>query len=143
MDSVIGFVIALVPLIALHEMGHMFTAKALGVWVREFGIGLPPRIGKLFQWQETVFTLNWLPLGGFARMEGEEDMLSEVEPIEIEPAPPTPAELQAQREAREHSLYAKSPFKRILIYLGGPMTNLLTAWVLAILLFLTGTPGHR
>ncbi|HEY89199.1 MAG TPA: site-2 protease family protein [Thermoflexia bacterium] len=162
MNSVIGFVVALVPLIVLHEMGHMFTAKRLGVWVREFGLGLPPRIIKLFQWQETEFTLNWLPLGGFARMEGEEDFTSTVEPpaqeeftllVEIqepmlmdeetveppttEKVPPTAAELQA---AQEHSLYAKSPFKRILIYLGGPLMNLLTAWVLAILLFATGTP---
>jgi len=81
-NSVIGFVVALVPLIALHEIGHMLMAKWLGVWVREFGIGLPPRMIKLFQWQETEFTLNWLPLGGFARMEGEEALLAEDEPGE-------------------------------------------------------------
>ncbi len=137
MDSVIGFVVALVPLIALHEIGHMFMAKWLGVWVKEFGIGLPPRIIKLFQWQETEFTLNWLPLGGFARMEGEEALLAADEPEE---ATPTAADLIAMEESRKHSLYAKSPYQRILIYLGGPLMNLLTAWVLAILLFTTGTP---
>ncbi|MCD4739007.1 MAG: M50 family metallopeptidase [Anaerolineae bacterium] len=136
-NSVIGFVVALVPLIALHERGHMLMAKWLGVWVMEFGIGLPPRMIKLFQWQETEFTLNWLPLGGFARMEGEEALLAEDKPEE---AKPTAADLLAMAEAQKHSLYAKSPFKRILIYLGGPLMNLLTAWVLAILLFTTGTP---
>jgi regulator of sigma E protease len=139
MGSILGFIVALVPLIALHEMGHMFIAKWVGVWVREFGIGLPPRIAKLFKWQETDFTLNAIPLGGFARMEGEEDMLMDESQAE-EPESTTPEERAQKAEAKRHSLYAQSPRKRILIFLGGPLMNLLTGLVLSIVLFVTGIP---
>ena len=137
LGSILGFFVALVPAIALHEMGHMFVAKWAGVWVREFGIGFPPRIAKLFQWQETEFTLNWIPLGGFARMEGEgyEENMSLAE--EEEPDTRSPEEIE---EARQHSLHTQPPGKRTLIFMGGPMMNLLTGWVLAVTLFLTGIP---
>ncbi|MEK7510538.1 MAG: M50 family metallopeptidase [Patescibacteria group bacterium] len=58
-------------LIILHELGHFFLAKKLGVKVEEFGIGMPPRIlGR--KWGETLYSVNALPIGGFVRMEGEE-----------------------------------------------------------------------
>ena len=126
---------ALVPLIALHELGHMLVAKWAGVWVPEFGIGFPPRILRLFKWQETEFTLNWLPLGGFARMEGE-GLMDEQSP-EGEEDKRTPEE---KEEARKHSLYTQPPGKRVLIYLAGPVTNLLIGWFLAVLVFLIGVP---
>lgn len=135
--AILGFFVALVPLIALHELGHMFTAKAVGVWVREFGIGFPPRIKKLFQWQETEFTLNWLPLGGFARMEGEVTFAEE-DPAAVEEK--SPEQLADAAEAHRHSLYAQPPGRRMLIFLGGPLMNLLTAWVLAVVMFIPGYP---
>ncbi|MBN1261233.1 MAG: site-2 protease family protein, partial [Anaerolineae bacterium] len=134
--GILGFVVALVPLIILHELGHMFAAKSLGVWVREFGIGYPPRMLKLFKWQETVFTLNWLPIGGFARMEGEEFVEQDAAMAEHEVDEDRPS----IEEVRAHSLYAQSPFRRILIYLAGPAMNLLTAWVLSILIFAVVVP---
>ena len=132
---ILGFIVALVPLIALHELGHMLVAKWAGVWVPEFGIGFPPRILRLFKWQETEFTLNWLPLGGFARMEGE-GLMDEQSP-EGEEDKRTPEE---KEEARKHSLYTQPPGKRVLIYLAGPVTNLLIGWFLAVLVFLIGVP---
>jgi regulator of sigma E protease len=58
-------------LVILHEMGHFFAAKKFGVKVEEFGIGLPPRLfGK--KYGETIYSVNALPIGGFVRMEGEE-----------------------------------------------------------------------
>lgn len=134
---VLGFIVALVPLIALHELGHMLVAKWAGVWVPEFGIGFPPRILHLFKWQETEFTLNWLPLGGFARMEGEGVMDEQAKEATAEEDKRTPEE---KEEARKHSLYTQPPGKRILIYLAGPGTNLVIGWILAILLFLIGVP---
>ncbi|MGC9398279.1 MAG: M50 family metallopeptidase [Anaerolineae bacterium] len=134
MGSILGFLVALVPLIVLHELGHMLAAKWAGVWVHEFGIGMPPRLVKLFKWQETEFTLNALPLGGFARMEGE-GLLT--------PAEGTPKgeeEVKKDPEAERHGLYAQPPGKRMLIFLSGPMMNFITGWVLAIVLFLTGVP---
>ncbi|MBN1919655.1 MAG: site-2 protease family protein [Anaerolineae bacterium] len=130
---VLGFLVALVPLIIVHELGHMFTAKALGVWVREFGIGFPPRIKKLFQWQETEFTLNWLPLGGFALMEGE-PALEEADSGVVKEK--TPEQLAHEAEAQRHSLFAQSPLRRLPIFFSGPLTNILMAWLLAIGIFI-------
>lgn len=59
-------------LILLHELGHYLVAKLFGIKVEEFGIGIPPKALKLFTWRETDFTLNWLPLGGFVRLAGED-----------------------------------------------------------------------
>jgi regulator of sigma E protease len=74
-DGLINVVILLallVGLVLLHELGHFVTAKRAGVKVHEFGIGFPPRALVLFRRGETAYTLNWLPIGGFVRLEGEE-----------------------------------------------------------------------
>lgn len=135
---VIGFILGLIPLILVHEFGHLIMAKLMGVWAREFGIGYPPRIIKLFRWQETDFTLNWLPLGGFLRMEGEETFDNDEEESSTEPDPKVLAE---REEAKNHTLYSKSPLQRILIYLGGPLMNLITAWIIAIIIYMSGMPA--
>ena len=62
----------LVGLVLVHELGHFVLAKRAGVKVHEFGIGFPPRAAVLFRRGETTYTLNWLPIGGFVRLEGEE-----------------------------------------------------------------------
>ena len=63
---VIGF------LILVHELGHFATAKWFGVKVTEFGFGFPPRIFGI-RFGETIYSINWIPLGGFVKMVGEED----------------------------------------------------------------------
>ncbi|HVM30136.1 MAG TPA: M50 family metallopeptidase [Candidatus Limnocylindrales bacterium] len=62
----------LVVLVVIHEFGHFIVARRAGVRVHEFGIGFPPRAAVLGNDGETTYTLNWLPLGGFVRLEGEE-----------------------------------------------------------------------
>lgn len=59
-------------LIFIHELGHFATAKWFGIKVTEFGFGFPPRIFGV-RYRGTVYSLNWIPLGGFVRMVGEED----------------------------------------------------------------------
>src|SRR6266508_429995 len=70
--SVLPFLGMLVALIVAHELGHFFTAKAFGIKVLEAGVGYPPRIWG-FEWRGTIYSINWLPLGGFVRLLGEED----------------------------------------------------------------------
>ena len=70
-ETVLPFVGILVGLILIHEAGHYFTAKLAGVRVEEFGVGFPPRFrGKRIG--ETIYSINWLPLGGFVKLTGEE-----------------------------------------------------------------------
>ncbi len=70
--AILWFVAVLMFLVFIHELGHFVTAKWRGVKVLEFGIGMPPRIwGK--QYGETLYSLNWIPIGGFCKMLGEED----------------------------------------------------------------------
>ena len=71
-QSALIFVVILVSLVVAHELAHFFTAKLFGVHVLEFGVGFPPRVfAKRFG--ETEYSLNWMPLGGFVRLLGEED----------------------------------------------------------------------
>ena len=71
-ESALIFGVMLVSLVVAHEFAHFVTAKLFGVYVHEFGIGFPPRIwGKHFG--DTEYTVNWLPVGGFVRLMGEED----------------------------------------------------------------------
>lgn len=68
--SILIFLIILSILILVHELGHFIMARRAGIWVEEFGIGLPPRIiGK--KMGETLYSLNLLPFGGFVRLHGE------------------------------------------------------------------------
>ncbi len=71
LDIVILFAI-IVGLVLAHELGHFVMARRAGVRVHEFGIGFPPRAAILYRGRETLYTLNWLPIGGFVRLEGEE-----------------------------------------------------------------------
>jgi regulator of sigma E protease len=66
----LGILIVFSILILFHEFGHFIVAKKSGVWVEEFGFGLPPRIfGKKIG--DTIYSLNWLPIGGFVKLHGE------------------------------------------------------------------------
>lgn len=61
---------ALSVLVLVHEFGHYIAARLSGVWVEEFGIGLPPKIwGKKIG--KTLYSINALPIGGFVRLHGE------------------------------------------------------------------------
>ncbi len=70
--TIVSFIIVLGALVFFHELGHYWMARRSGIVVEEFGMGYPPRLTKLFTYDGTDFTLNALPLGGFARMKGED-----------------------------------------------------------------------
>lgn len=81
MDIIIGIIVGIIVLTALvvvHELGHAMMARRFGVVVEEFGVGFPPRakvwkISKSFLGRNVEYTLNWLPLGGFVKLQGEHD----------------------------------------------------------------------
>jgi regulator of sigma E protease len=88
------FVVMLSILVFVHELGHFLTCKWLGVHVEEFGFGFPPRLAGVTKdaegkWRafwgqkaprfnpqvgpRTIYSLNWIPVGGFVRPEGEDN----------------------------------------------------------------------
>jgi regulator of sigma E protease len=69
--TVAAFIAILVVLVLVHELGHFLVAKRAGITVEEFGIGFPPRIASVM-WRGTRYSVNWIPLGGFVRMLGED-----------------------------------------------------------------------
>jgi regulator of sigma E protease len=69
--TIAAFLAVLVVLVLVHELGHFIAAKRAGITVQEFGIGFPPRIGSVV-WRGTRYSLNWIPLGGFVKMLGED-----------------------------------------------------------------------
>lgn len=76
--SVIMGLVILVILVAMHEFGHGVVARRNGVRVKEFGIGFPPRakgwvVKKSVLGKNVLYSLNWLPLGGFVNLQGEND----------------------------------------------------------------------
>ena len=58
-------------LILVHEIGHFVAARSIGVKVEEFGIGLPPRL-KGWRRKGVLWSINWIPFGGFVRVLGED-----------------------------------------------------------------------
>ena len=64
-------ILAFEVLILVHELGHFLTARAFGVKVNEFAIGMGPKLLKK-QGKETLWTLRAIPIGGFCAMEGED-----------------------------------------------------------------------
>ena len=71
LGTVAAFIGVLVVLVLVHELGHFLVAKRAGITVEEFGIGFPPRITST-TWRGTRYSLNWIPLGGFVKMLGED-----------------------------------------------------------------------
>lgn len=68
--SFLVFFLVLSVLVIIHELGHFLVAKKNGIWVEEFGFGLPPKLfGKKIG--DTEYTINLLPFGGFVRLHGE------------------------------------------------------------------------
>ena len=65
------FVGTILVLVGLHEAGHFFTAKAFGVYVKEFAIGFGPKLLAV-RGKETRYTIRAIPFGGYVRMAGED-----------------------------------------------------------------------
>lgn len=68
----IVFILILSVLVLIHELGHFLVAKKFGIKVEEFGFGLPPRAFGIKK-GETLYSINWLPFGGFVKLYGEDE----------------------------------------------------------------------
>lgn len=98
-------------LIVIHELGHFIMAKANGIKVNEFAIGMGPQLFKI-QGKETVYSLRLLPIGGYVQMHGEEEAIDD-----------------------ERSFSAKSPLRRISVIVAGVIMNMLLALIIFTVFF--------
>ena len=123
------FYLAAIPVFAvivlIHELGHFLTAKWADIRVEEFGFGMPPRAFGIRR-GETIYSINWLPLGGFVRMPGENGETTD-----------------AQGVADPRSFAAKPAYKRIIVLAAGVTMNILLAVVLFSAAEAVGRPEFR
>ncbi|MBF8808187.1 MAG: RIP metalloprotease RseP [Enterococcus lacertideformus] len=80
MKTIITFIIVFGILVIVHEFGHFFFAKRSGILVREFAIGMGPKIYGHQAKDGTTYTLRLLPIGGYVRMAGNGDDETEMAP---------------------------------------------------------------
>ncbi len=119
--SIFIFIIILLALVIVHEAGHFFAAKALGVRVDEFAFGFPP---KLFskKFGETEYVFNSLPLGGYVKIHGEEG---------------------GEVTHDKRSLASKPWWAQLIVLLAGVTMNIVFAFVLLVIIsFGTVTVGE-
>lgn len=131
--TIVAFVLVLGVLVLVHELGHFFVARRNGVKVEEFGLGLPPRALGVYKdengkWRrvglkthdapKTIWSLNWIPLGGFVKIKGEE----------------------GQGPIDPDSFAQKSIPVRIFIISAGVLMNIILAAVLLSVVLAIGSP---
>lgn len=110
LTTILVFLVTIVVLVVIHEFGHFFAAKKFGIKVLEFGFGIPPRAwGKKIG--DTIWSLNWLPFGGFVRLLGEDEVDKKV-------------------LADKKSFASQNVWKRITVVVAGVVMNLILAWIL-------------
>jgi len=133
--AVIVFILVLGVLIFVHEMGHFLVARRNGIKAEEFGFGFPPRIfgvykseksekykfvpgNKNIRSKNTVYSLNWIPLGGFVKIKGED----------------------GGEKKDSDSFAGKSAWVRTKVLAAGVIMNFVLAWVLISIVFMLGSP---
>ncbi len=115
------FIIVLAVLILAHELGHFIAAKSVGARVDEFGLGFPPRVwGWRPKGSETMYSLNWIPFGGFVKILGEDG--------------------DENADVSERSLARKPAWAQIWTLAAGVFFNVVLAWVLISIGFMSGLP---
>ncbi|MDX9892957.1 MAG: RIP metalloprotease RseP [Patescibacteria group bacterium] len=131
--TLVSFFAILGIIVLVHELGHFFAARRGGIKVDEFGLGIPPRIFGFFKnsegrWQmvgmkakeasSTIWSLNWIPLGGFVKIKGEE----------------------GQNSQDEDSFAHKSVGRRIWVVSAGVTMNIILAVILLTVGLIIGSP---
>src|SRR5215218_193601 len=105
-------------LVILHEAGHLFAAKAVGMRVERFALFFPPLIARRKK-GETEYAIGAIPLGGYVKITG------------MNPAEKIPAE-HAQR-----AYYRQPVWKRIVVIAAGPVVNIVLAFVILAGVFMS------
>ena len=129
--------------VIVHELGHFLFCKLFGVYVKTFSVGMGPKI-LARRWGETEYALSLIPFGGYVKMAGE-GMMEEIQDTGTLDQRKYPLGTEAGNEERagedddipaDRKLLNKSAWKRLLIFVAGPLFNLVLAYVIYTGLFL-------
>ncbi|OGH21530.1 MAG: RIP metalloprotease RseP [Candidatus Levybacteria bacterium RIFCSPLOWO2_01_FULL_38_13] len=134
--TILVFLLILTVLVLIHEAGHFFVAKKLGIKVEEFGFGLPPRVFGIKK-GETIYSINWLPIGGFVKLYGEDSAGS---------GKITNSKLQIPKKDESRAFFARPVWQRGLVVIAGVVMNFLLAVLIITYFFgVSGVqvPGDR
>ncbi|HEX5429667.1 MAG TPA: RIP metalloprotease RseP [Patescibacteria group bacterium] len=114
--TIVIFVIILGLLVFVHELGHFIMARRAGMAVEEFGFGFPPRIFGIKR-GETTYSINWIPLGGFVKILGENG------------------------ESQDPKAFGSKGFwPRFSVLVAGVLMNAIFAWALIAIAMTSGLP---
>src|SRR3989338_2754219 len=115
--TIVVFIGVFAAIVLVHEWGHFVTARKADIKVEEFGFGFPPKMFS-FKKNDVVYSINWIPLGGFVKIYGED----------------------ADAKGEEYSFGAKSILTRSVVILAGVTMNFVLAIVLLSFGFWYGVP---
>jgi regulator of sigma E protease len=128
MVTLLVFLLILSILVLIHEAGHFFVAKKFGIKVEEFGFGIPPRLwGKKIG--ETIYSINWLPIGGFVKLFGEDEAGGGSIKIR-NPKSQRDLGSEIRKEDLDRAFFAKSVWQRAAVVVAGVAMNALLAFVI-------------
>lgn len=125
--TILVFLAILSILVLIHEAGHYFVAKFFNIKVEEFGFGIPPRaFGKKIG--ETIYSINWLPIGGFVKLYGEDD-------AGAGRITSSKTESQAVKKDESRAFYSRPVWQRFLVVFAGVFMNFVLAVAIVSILF--------
>lgn len=118
--TIILFIIVLLITVLVHEWGHFIAAKKSGMLVEEFGFGIPPKLWSK-KIDETIYSINALPFGGFVKIAGENGLEEKI-----------PFDKQFE---------SKPWYKQSIVLVAGVICNILLAILLLTISYSVGTPA--
>jgi regulator of sigma E protease len=126
--DVLWFIFVLGLLVFFHELGHFVAAKACGIYVDRFSLGMPPRIFGV-RWGETDYCVGALPIGGYVKMAGQEDV----------PTSEGEQESEFAHVPKDRWFNSKPVWQRLIVIIAGPLMNVVLALVLYGLIVIVGS----
>ncbi|MGC9054993.1 MAG: site-2 protease family protein, partial [Candidatus Hydrogenedens sp.] len=126
--SILVFIVVLSILIFVHELGHFVSAKLCNIYVDQFSIGMPPRLVGI-KIGETDYCIGALPIGGYVKMAGQEDV-----PLDEKEREETYGHVPQERWFKFRPLW-----QRYIVIISGPFMNFVLAIIIYIILVSKGT----
>ncbi len=135
--TVFAFLLTLGLVVIVHELGHFLFCKLFGIYVKTFSIGIGPKFARK-KWGETEYVLSAIPFGGYVKMAGE-GIMEEIQdtgtweerkyPLGTEEGNAEAAGQDDHIPPHRH-LYSRPAWQRLLVFIAGPLFNLVLAFIL-------------